>query len=124
MSEAPSAEEAKGWIGSRLDELEGVSVGRVKGVYVDEQSGEAAWLLARIGRLGRHALVPARDAVAGSGHVWVPYSREMLRGGPPVEPGQALDLDREAALSAHYEVDRAQQLAGRPAGRVTARPAA
>ena len=123
MGERPSVEEAKGWIGSRLDEIEGVTVGKVKGVYVDEQSGEAEWLLARMGRLGHHSLVPAYDAVGGAGHVWVPYPRGMLRGGPRVEPGQTLDLDREVELSAHYEVGRAKRLAGRSPATITARPA-
>jgi hypothetical protein len=123
MGERPSVEEAKGWIGSRLDEIEGVTVGRVQGVYVDEQSGEPEWLLARMGRLGRHSLVPAPNAVGGAGHVWVPYPRQMLRRGPRFEPGQTLDLNREAQLSAHYEVGRAMRLAGRSPTTITARPA-
>jgi hypothetical protein len=123
MGEAPSVEEAKGWIGARLDAIEGVSVGRVEGVYVDEQSGEPAWLLARMGRLRRRSLVPAPDAVGGAGRVWVPYPREMLRGGPKVDPAQPLDLEREAELSAHYHVDRARRLSGRPPATITARRA-
>jgi hypothetical protein len=123
MSERPSLAEIKGWIGSRLDEIGGATVGRIEGVYLDQQSGEPEWLLARMGRFGRHSLVPARDAVAGVGHVWVPYEREVIRGGPRVEPGQTLDIERETELSAHYRVDRANQLAARQPEGVTSRPA-
>jgi hypothetical protein len=98
-------------------------VGKVEGVYIDEASGEAEWLLARMGRFGRHSLVPARDAVAGVGHVWVPYGRETVRGAPRVEPGQPLDLDRELELCTHYGIGRADELAGRSPQAITARPA-
>jgi PRC-barrel domain len=111
------------WVGWRLDEIEGSSVGKIEGVYVDARTGEAAWLFAKIGRFGRRSLVPVRDAVGGVGRVWVPYAREVIRGAPRIEPGQTLDIYREAELSAHYEVDRARRLAGRPPGDVTSRPA-
>lgn len=119
----PALEEIKGWIGSRLDEIGGASVGKLEGVYVDARTGEPEWLLARIGRFGRHSLVPARDAVAGVGHVWVPYPRDTLRGAPRIEPGEPLEADRERELASHYEVDRSAALAERPPTDVTARPA-
>ena len=123
MAEAPSVEETKAWLGWRLDEIGGGSVGKIEGVYVDATSGHVEWLLTKVGRFGRRSLVPARDAVAGVGHVWAPYEREGIRGAPRIEPGQPLDLDREAELSAHYEVDRAQQLVRRSPEGVTSRPA-
>jgi hypothetical protein len=122
-SARPSLEELKAWAGSRLDEIGGARVGKLEGVYVDAESGEAEWLLARMGRFGRHTLVPAHDAVAGVGHVWVPYPRDTLRGAPRVEPGHPLDIERVAELSAHYGVGRAGELAGRAPGAVTSRPA-
>jgi len=123
MSERPNVAEAKGWVGARLDEMGGAGVGKIEGVYVDERSGEPEWLLARLGRFGRYALVPARDAVEGVGEVWVPYDREVLRGAPKFEPRQELDPESEAELSAYYETDRAQRLAERGPATVTARAA-
>jgi hypothetical protein len=124
VSELPSVDEIKGWDGARLDEIGGASIGKVEGVYVDEQSGEPVWLLARIGRFGRHSLVPARDAVAGAGHVWVPYSRDVLRGAPRIEPREPVDMEREKELSGHYGIGRATELSGRPPTAPTSRPAA
>jgi hypothetical protein len=124
VSELPGVDEIKGWGGARLDEIGGASVGKVEGVYVDEQSGEPVWLLARIGRFGRHSLVPAGDAVAGAGHVWVPYPRDVLRGAPRIEPGEPIDIEREKELSGHYGIGRATELSGRPPTAPTARPAA
>ena len=123
MSERPSVEEVRSWIGARLDEIGGAGVGKIEGVYLDERSGEPEWLLARMGRFGRHALVPTRDAVGGVGEVWVPYERETLRGAPRIEPGEELNLERETELCAYFEIDRAAQLAEREPSAVTARPA-
>jgi hypothetical protein len=119
----PTIEDAVGWVGSRLDEIGGAGVGKVEGVYVDVVTGEPEWLLARIGRFGRTALVPARYAVEAAGRVWVPWEREILRGAPRIEPGQPLDLERETALAEHFSTDRAERLAGRPQGSVMSRQA-
>jgi len=121
--ERPGLEEVRGWVGSRLDEIGGAAVGKIEGVYVDEEDGGAEWLLARLSRFGRHSLVPARDAVAGVGHVWVPYGREVIRGAPRAEPGQPLGIDRELELCAHYGTRREDELAGRPPMAITSRPA-
>jgi hypothetical protein len=121
--ELPGVDEVRRWVGARLDEIGGARVGKLEGVYVDHRSGEPAWMLARMGRFGRHALVPARDAVAGVGRVWVPYAREQLRGAPRIEPGEELDLEREQELSSHYGIGRGAELAARGSEGVTSRAA-
>lgn len=126
--EAPSLDEIMSWSGYRLDEVAGGSVGKVEGAYVDADSGRAEWLLARMGRFGHHCLVPARDAVAGAGHVWVPYGRDRIRQAPKIEPRTELNREKELELLSFYgidgEVGRAAEVAGRDAEAVTARPAA
>jgi hypothetical protein len=97
----PTVEEIRSWAGHRLDGLSGATVGRIEGPGRD---GEAGWLLCRMGRFGHHCLVPARDAVAAAGHVWVPYSREQIRRAPRVEPSEALTPEREADLVAYYGI--------------------
>src|SRR6187431_3244211 len=87
-TELPSAEETVGWKGFRVDEMSGSSVARVEGVLVDSESGEPAWLLVRLGRFGHHSAVPIVHAVAGVGHIWVPYTRDQIRGTPRVDPGR------------------------------------
>jgi hypothetical protein len=122
-TELPGVDEVRRWVGARLDEIGGGRVGKLEGVYVDHRSGAPAWLLARMGRFGRHTLVPVGDAVAGVGRVWVPYPRELLRGAPRIEPGDELDLEREQELSRHYGIDRGAELAARGSEGVTSRPA-
>jgi hypothetical protein len=123
----PSLEEVVGWAGHRLDEIGGGSVGRIEGAYVDAENGLPEWLLCRMGRFGHYCLVPARDAVVGVGHVWIPYTRDQIRRAPKMEPKANLTREREAELLAYYgiggEAGRATEIAGRDAEAVTARPA-
>ena len=128
VAEDLTVAEIQGWKGFRLDDMGGSTAGKVEGVYVDEDSGGPEWLLARMGRFGHHCLIPARDAVAAGGHVWVPYTRDQIRKAPRVEAGQPLQRDQEAALLEHYgvgtgQVGRGADLAARDASAVTARPA-
>jgi hypothetical protein len=120
--------EVKGWVTFKLDDLGGATVGKVEGVYVDEVSENPEWLLARMGRFGHHCLVPARDAVAAGGHVWIPYTRDQIRKAPRHEAGKPLVRDLEQQMLDYYgvgtgEVGRGAELAERDPGAVTARPA-
>ena len=122
----PAADALRGWTGHRLDELAGGHVGRLEGCFIDESSGEPEWLLARMGRFGHYTLVPARDAVEGVGHVWVPYTRELIRKAPKVDPNQSLLAAAERRLLEHYglavDADRATELAARADDALSARP--
>jgi PRC-barrel domain len=124
----PSVEEALAWAGASLDEMGGVSVGRVEGVYVDTVEGSPQWLLVRLGRLGRYSLLPFQHAVGGAGHVWVPYDRSAIRSAPRIEPGGDLTRELELELCAHFGAPegggRSAELRGREPGSPTARPAA
>ena len=123
-----TADRVQSWKGFRLDDIGGATVGKVEGAYVDAETGTPEWLLARMGRFGHHCLVPARDAVAAAGHVWVPHGRDEIRKAPRQEPGAELEREAERRLLSHYGVGtgatgRAEELEQRAEGSVTARPA-
>jgi hypothetical protein len=120
--------ELQSWVGFKLDDMGGSSIGKVEGAYVDDDSGKPEWLMARMGRFGHHCLVPARDAVAAGGHVWVPYTRDQIRKAPRLDVGKPITRDGEQQLLDHYgvgtgKVGRGAELAQREASAVTARPA-
>ncbi len=127
VPQAPSLEEVGAWAGCRLDDMGGGGVGKVDGAFVDAESGRPEWLLSRMGRFGHHTLVPARDAVAGVGHVWVPYTRDEIRRAPKIDPRSDLERERELEFLTFYgiggEAGRAAQVTARPAQTITARPA-
>ncbi len=124
---APELSEVLSWVGSRLDEMGGEGMGKVEGAYVDVDSGRPEWLLVRVGRFGPRAPIPARDAVGGIGHVWVPYGAEAIKSCPRIDAGAPLTTERELELLRHFgisgEVGRAAELAERDPDAITARPA-
>lgn len=101
-SAATATESIRGWKGYALDDVSGTGVGKVEGGFAEQGRDGSPWLLARMGRFGHYTLVPARDAVAGAGRVWVPYTRDHIRRAPRVDPGTSPDADAERALRAHY----------------------
>jgi hypothetical protein len=120
-------EEAQSWVGSKLDELDGGTVGRVEGAFVDSRDGDPTWLIIRIGRFGRRSAVPFELAAGGVGHVWVPFPKETIRSAPEVDPAAGLDRGSEIALCEHYGIvagaPRHETLAGREDGEPTSIPA-
>ncbi len=110
----PSLNEALGWIGSRVDDIYGASVGRLEDVWIDPGTGVPRWLLVKEGRFGgRTTLIPFEDATAGAGHVWVPYERDIVREAPEIEPGAPLTQGIEAALRSHYSANAPAPLSHR-----------
>lgn len=120
----PKLNEALGWIGSRVDDLYGASVGRLEDVWIDPGTGVPRWLLVREAQFdGRTTLIPFEDATAGAGHVWVPYERDVVCSAPGVEPGTPLTQHVEAALRTHYAANVPSPIAYGIGGRIaTERP--
>lgn len=99
----PTLSDALRWIGSRVDDTHGASIGRLEDIWVDPVQGEPRWLLVKEGRFGgRHTLVPFLNAAAGGGRVWIPYERQVVRTAPEVRPGSPLGADLERELTEHY----------------------
>lgn len=124
QAEVPAAAEARDWIGHRLDEVSGASVGNVKAVFCDTETGAPAWVVAKLGRFGKSVAIPFRDCAAGAGHIWVPYGRDELRAAPGVDALNPLTREQELAVAEHYgiseRVGRGAEVADRPEGEVTA----
>jgi hypothetical protein len=118
----PSLDEARSWVGFKVDEMGGSSVGRIEGVLVDADRGEPSWLVVRMG-LRRRSAIPCQFTAAGVGHVWVPYERGVVRGAPDVDPRSGLDRAAELALCGHYRLPwgakRREAVADRPEGAPT-----
>ena len=119
----PDLNEALTWTGFRVDDVYGARVGTVQDVYVDHDTDSPCWLLVKIGRFSEtHALIPVHDLVAGSGHVWIPYEKDLIRRAPHVAAGMPVTQEREAELCAHYGVmsSRGAEIADVPASALTA----
>ncbi len=127
-STAPSASEARGWVGHGVDDSDGSGVGQVHGLFSDAQGGDPTWLIVKQGRFARTlVVVPLRDCAAGAGRVWVAHPGATIRSSPVVDPSRPLLREHELTICAHYgigeRVGRAAEVTGRPEGTVTSQPA-
>ena len=111
------------WIGFRVDDVYGARVGVVEDIYVDHDADTPCWLLTKMGRFTEvYALIPTQDAVAGAGHVWVPYEKDLIRRAPQVAVGMPVTQAIESTLCAHYGVmsSRGAEIADIPSTALTA----
>lgn len=122
------AAEAQGWVGADLAEMGGTAIGQVQGFYVDAESGEPAWLIARLGRRRRARIVavPFSNCAGAPFGVWVGQETDAIRSAPVVDPTRPLRREHELTICAHFgigeKVGRAAAVATRGEGGVTAAP--
>jgi hypothetical protein len=121
-----SAAEAMSWLGAEVAELSSNSVGQVQGFYVDAESGEPAWLIARLGRRRRARIVavPFSSCAGAPFGVWVAQEADAIRSAPVVDPARPLRREHELTICAHFgigeKVGRGGEVTGREKGSVTA----
>jgi hypothetical protein len=124
----PSAAEAMSWLGADVAELGGNAVGQVQGLYVDAESGEPVWLIARLGRRRRARVVavPFSNCAGAPFGVWAGQEADAIRSAPVVDPSRPLRREHELTICAHFGIGektgRAAEVAGREEGEVTAAP--
>jgi hypothetical protein len=123
-----SAAEAQSWLGVDIAALGGDVIGQVEGFYVDAESGEPAWLIARLGRRRRSRVVavPFANCAGAPFGVWVAQEGEAIRSAPVVDPTRPLRREHELTICAHFgigeKVGRAAAVAARGEGDITASP--
>ncbi|MFL5899035.1 MAG: hypothetical protein ACJ76D_11350 [Solirubrobacterales bacterium] len=124
----PGAAEAMSWAGAAVAGRGGAVLGEVQGLFVDADSGEPAWLIARLGRRRRTRVVaiPFANCAGAPFGVWVAQEADAIRSAPVVDPARPLRREHELTICAHFgigeKVGRAAEVAGREEGEVTAAP--
>ena len=93
--------EALSWLGMRIDDAYGALVGAVNDLYL-EADGSPRWIYTR----RRKVLIPAQEALAGAGRVWVPYTREVIEGAPGILSLDDLTPELETATRRWYASGR------------------
>ena len=125
----PGLDDVKQWMGYRVDEISGHSVAKVEGLFVDQESGDPAWVLVKLGRFGKVVPISIRECATAAGRVWVPHDREVIRNAPAVDPGMPLNREQELQVLQYYgipeTVGRGAEIFDRKTGAVTSQaPAA
>lgn len=125
---APTRAEVLSWVGAEVAEMGGDPVGQLQGIYVDAESGEPAWLIARLGRRRRARVVavPFSSCAGAPFGVWVAQEGEAIRSAPVVDPTRPLRREHELTICAHFgigeKVGRAAAVVDREEGGITATP--
>lgn len=119
----PELEEARGWIGSPVDDIYGTTIGELADVWTEPKTDRPRWLLLQGGRFGGHyTLVPYADASGGAGDVWIPYDRVTVRDAPTVVPSQPLAPELDARFDQHYTAAREVAIPSPPSPAARPRP--
>ncbi len=123
----PSLEEARSWVGYRLDDIAGDEVGQVQGFFVDTEDGRPTWMIARQGRRrGTLVAIPIGNCAAADGRAWAAQERDTIRNAPVIDPTRPLLREHELTICAHYgiseNVGRAAEVVGRSENSVTSQP--
>ncbi|RIK14615.1 MAG: PRC-barrel protein [Acidobacteria bacterium] len=84
----------------------GEKVGTMGQVYLDNKTGEPAWVTVRTGWFGgRRVFVPLSTAEIVDTQIRVPYSTAMIKGAPDIPCDGHLSEDDEQDLFEYYAVD-------------------
>lgn len=85
---------------------DGEKVGAMGQVYLDNKTGEPAWVTVRTGRFsGRKVFVPLSSAEIVDDQIRVPYPTAMIKDAPDIPCDRHLSEDEEQDLFEYYAVD-------------------
>jgi hypothetical protein len=98
----PSIETARGWREKTMVDREGVPLGRIVHVYLDQVTEEPEWALVATGQGGRQVFVPLVDAAEQQDQVRVHVERTLVSDAPAIRAGRQLSKEETARLHGHY----------------------
>lgn len=105
-------EDVKNLPRSMLGGTDGMFLGEVARVYVEQHSGLPEWALVRTGLpVGRECWVPLAHAVMIGGAARVPYQKGQVNGAPHTDQDPGCG-DQQFQLYAHYALARPAMDAG------------
>jgi hypothetical protein len=91
--------------GASVSNQDDEKLGKVTGLFADDELGEPTWVAVTSGLFGtHHALVPLAESRFEDGVLLVPYSADDLAAAPHHDPDQALTVADEQLLFEHYNV--------------------
>lgn len=92
-------------IGRKAFDRDGVKIGTVDEVYLDDATGMPEWAAVRTGLFGRDAFVPLEPSELDGDTLRVPFERTLIREAPDFGVGRHLSPRQELQLYHHYGLD-------------------
>lgn len=99
----PSA--ATKWRGHEVVDAEESKIGKIEGLYVDEESGLPEWAEVKTGPMGigSNTLVPLTNArIDDDEVVHLTFDKKTIKGAPQVDTSDGLSSEEEQRLFEHY----------------------
>jgi uncharacterized protein (TIGR02271 family) len=91
--------------GSNAYSTGGDKIGSVGQVYLDDQTGQPAWVTVNTGLFGTNeSFIPLSDATFSGDRLTVPYDKDKVKGAPNVASDGHLSPEEEGELYAYYGV--------------------
>ncbi len=92
-------------IGRKAFDRDGVRIGTVDEVYLDDATGEPEWAAVRTGLFSRDAFVPLEPSRLDGDVLRVPFERALIKDAPDFGVGRHLSPEQELQLYHHYGLD-------------------
>lgn len=92
-------------IGRKAFDRDGVKIGTVDEVYLDDATGVPEWAALRTGLFSRDAFVPLAPSELVDEALRVPFTRALIREAPDFGVGRHLSPEQELQLYEHYGLD-------------------
>jgi uncharacterized protein (TIGR02271 family) len=98
-----SRDAAQRLMGGTAYTADGDKIGSIGQVYLDNDSGEPAWVTVKTGLLGSsESFVPLDQAELTNDGVRVPYDKDRVKGAPNIDTGRELSAEEEERLYSYY----------------------
>lgn len=98
-----SKEQVQAIRGGTAVDQSGDKIGSIGEVYLDDQTGQPAWITVNTGFFGTsESFVPLQEATVDGDTVQVPYTKDQVKDAPRVDADQHLDVEHEQELYRHY----------------------
>ncbi|MDF3291714.1 PRC-barrel domain-containing protein [Streptomyces silvisoli] len=92
-------------IGRKAFDRNGVKIGTVDEVYLDDATGEPEWAAVRTGLFGRDAFVPLEPSELEGDSLLVPFDKALVKDAPDFGVGRHLSPEQELQLYHHYGLE-------------------
>jgi sporulation protein YlmC with PRC-barrel domain len=92
-------------IGRKAFDREGMKIGTIDEVYLDDATGSPEWAAIRTGIFSRDAFVPLEPSDLVDGVLRVPFERALIKNAPDFGVGRHLSPAQELQLYHHYGLE-------------------
>jgi stress response protein YsnF len=107
-----SREDVRHVYGTDVYSSEGDKIGSAGQVYLDNDTGEPAWVAVRTGLFGKkESFVPLQDATLDDGRLAVPFSKDKVKNAPRIDQDGELSPADEDELYRYYQAQPADEAA-------------